>query len=84
MTAWTSNFSTSDITGRNSHLIYTTKVDRQVLYSIFSFADIQLSFTSNQNVLQVPFHFIKSFENINIAPKIHNIYDKFYCPTAAF
>ena len=38
MTAWTSNdkllaeLSTSDITGRNSHLIYTTKVDRQIQF----------------------------------------------------
>ena len=55
------NLSTSDIAGRNSQLMYTTKVDIQVLYSIFIFADFKLSLTSNLNVLHVTIHFIKSF-----------------------
>ena len=42
MTVWTSNdkllaeLSTSDITGRNSHLIYTTKVDRQIQFIVIA------------------------------------------------
>ena len=38
---------------------------------VILFADIHLSFSSNQNVLNVTFNFIKLL-NINIAPDIYN------------
>ena len=78
MTAWTSNVKLL------AEFIYFRYYWKKFTFNIIlprwtdkcfikfiDFADIQLSFTSNQNVLHVTFHFIKSF-NKNIAPKYIN------------